>query len=469
MKKFFCVMFISLLSLSAVITSCNKINEDNGGEKLPVVSVSAEESFNENNIAELTLTLSEATSSDVVVYLKNTDVQEGKDKISAIFEKNVTIPAGTLSKTVEIKADTYGLGDGNYQAAICVDSAEGAIVAENNVVYIDFTYSFVPTVTLYADAVFAADKTAKLRLVLSAEVSEDVVVSLADGQGSMANVSYEKSITIPAGMTEAEVLVTVEIPEDLAPGVYPAVIEMTDIENAMKGDVNSVTINLSYPFSSNISIDGSFDDWVIPNVLEWTLPEGEVLYQSIRTLKLAANETSVYLYMEFEDPGFDFNMPFNMYIDADGNPQTGAIIGNVDNDTAYPPYASDKMGLSHYLEIALHDGEKYNDFYSWGGLYKYEGQDGAGIFSGGLTSLNGTYTGEDICASGILEDGIGRIEVRLSRKFFGMTGTKARFAVKNMNGANNWSAYGLLPQGAVVDGERQLVDMAEIVLPNYVE
>lgn len=471
MKKNYSSAIITLLMLPVLFLACNKIGEDktNGGnETLPVVSISSDKSFNTDYSAELVLTLSEAASQDVIVRLDNSEPQEGKDKVSAIFEKSVRIPSGSTSVKVDVTADIYGLADGDYQAAISIESADGAIVSETSVTYINLEYSFRPSVTLYSDSYFTADCTAKIRLVLSSEVSEDVFVTLAEGEGSIANVDYENYVTIPAGTKETELTVTVDVPENLAPGVYPAIIEIVEITNAVKGDATSVTINLSYPFSTNIQIDGSFDDWNTSSVLTWTLPEGDVLYKSMKVLKLAANEKRVFLYIEFEDPGFDFNMPFNIYIDADGNPQTGAIVGNVDNDTAYPPYPADKMGLSHYLEIALHDVDKYNDFYTYGGLYRYDGKDGDVVFSN-LTNISGSYTSDAIYGSGVLEDGIGRIEVQFSREFFGMKGEKARFAVKNMDGLHNWAAYGLLPQGVVVDGVRQLVDMAEVVLPEYVE
>jgi len=337
------------------------------------------------------------------------------------------------------------------------------------VAYINFSYAFKPEVNLYADPSFAGDKKAKLKITLSKATTVPVVVTLETDPQSKAEAEYEKTVTIPAGQTQTEIDVTVKIPENIVPGIYPVTLKIASVENGFAGTVKSIKIDLSYPFAVTITVDGDFDDWNNPNVQTWSLPEGNVLYQSIKKLKLAANEKYVYVYMELYDPGFDFNMPFNMYVDADGDPNTGAIVAAVDNDTYYPPYSDKQMGLEYYIEIGLHDGDRYQDFYSWGGIYKYGGEHGGNVFSG-LTNLGGTYDGSVIFGTGTLDgNNIGRIEVQLLRSWFGIKGNKVRIAVKNMNGADNWSAYGLLPQGNVVDGVRQLVDMASIYLPTFQE
>lgn len=467
MKKSVKILAVLACATFAFV-SCDKETEGNKPEgKDVVVSISADENFNAENKAELTVSLSEAAAKDVVVKLQKAAVQSGKENLTADYDKTVTVSAGKTEVKITVTADTFGLQEEvEYQTAISIASAEGAKVGEQNTAYINFKYEFVPEVNLYADASFASDKTAKVELVLSKAIDKAVVVTLEDdGEGKL---TYDKTITIAAGETKAEVTITVDIAADLAAGKYPYNISIASIENANKGKVPSVCINLIYPFSTAILIDGSFDDWNAPSVLTWTLPEGEVLYKSMKTLKLAADEKNLYVYIEFEDPGFDFNMPCNFYIDADGNPATGAIVASVDNDTFFPPYDATQMGLEYYLELALHDADHYNDFHSWGGLYKYTGADGEGVFSG-LQNLSGTYGAEQLCADGGLVDGIGRLEVKMSRKFFGMTGNKARIAVKNMDGAKNWAAYGLLPQGIVVDGTRQHVDMAGINMPAYVE
>ncbi|MBO8483076.1 MAG: hypothetical protein IAB75_03030 [Bacteroidetes bacterium] len=482
MKKSFFMLGISALVAGTMFTAC-KENPSGPETVIPTVSISADASFASDNTATLTLSLSEATTEDVSVTLADADVQSGSKKVSAIYSKNVTIAAGETSATVDVQADILGLEEGTYQAAIQIASAEGAEVAENPVVYIALNYVQQASVDLYADnTTFRPDGTAALRLVLSEASSMDVTVTLEEGEGTTADVSYEKTVTIPAGETEKEVILTVEIPENLEPGTYPAVIQIASVENALAGNAKSATINLVYPFTANITVDGVFDDWDTAPASVWTLPEGDVKYGMIKTLKLAANGSRVFVYFEFDDPSNynsktpyeDNSLPFNMYIDTDGDPTTGAIVTAVDNDTYYPPYDADHMGLEYYLEITLHDvgTNTISDFWTYGGLYRYDGDDGDAVFSK-LTQLKAgsDYDGSSIYGSGVYENGTGRVEVQLSRQFFEMTGSKARFAVKVMDQYNNWKALGLLPQGnsVEVDGVTQhgQVDMAEITLPDY--
>ena len=482
MKKSFFMLGISALVAGTMFTAC-KENPSGPETVIPTVSISADASFASDNTATLTLSLSEATTEDVSVTLADADVQSGSKKVSAIYSKNVTIAAGETSATVDVQADILGLEEGTYQAAIQIASAEGAEVAENPVVYIALNYVQQASVDLYADnTTFRPDGTAALRLVLSEASSMDVTVTLEEGEGTTADVSYEKTVTIPAGETEKEVILTVEIPENLEPGTYPAVIQIASVENALAGNAKSATINLVYPFTANITVDGVFDDWDTAPASVWTLPEGDVKYGMIKTLKLAANGSRVFVYFEFDDPSNynsktpyeDNSLPFNMYIDTDGDPTTGAIVTAVDNDTYYPPYYADHMGLEYYLEITLHDvgTNTISDFWTYGGLYRYDGDDGDAVFSK-LTQLKAgsDYDGSSIYGSGVYENGTGRVEVQLSRQFFEMTGSKARFAVKVMDQYNNWKALGLLPQGnsVEVDGVTQhgQVDMAEITLPDY--
>lgn len=466
MKK---TIFYIFAVFGILTISCQKDDPINKDNAQPIVSISADDSFNTERIAKLTLSLSSVQEKDVKVSLAKADVQSGKNSVPADFDKKVTIPAGELKVTIEVEVDILGLESGDYQAAIKIESAEGAKVDEKSIVYINFIYTYQPSVNLYADASFAGDKTAKLTVTLSKPTTEPVTVTIETDIETELELEYERILTIPAGETQAEAVVTVKLPEDMVPGAYPAILKIVSVENGVIGTVSSININLSYPLAALITIDGEFDDWEDSNVSSWSLPEGDVMYKSIRNLKLAANGKYVFVYLELEDPGFDFNMPFNMYLDADGNPETGAIVASVDNDTYYPPYDDKHMGLEYYIEIGLHDGDHYNDFYSWGGIYKYIGEHGANVFSG-LQNLSGTYDGSVIFATGSLDSqNTGRIEIQMLRSWFGIKGEKVRIAVKNMDGANNWAAYGLLPQGNVINGERKLVDMASIYLPAFQE
>lgn len=478
MKKILAFCSSLLIMGTCFFASCEKPAPEPDGPATgvtPTVSISADQAFADDNTATLTLTLSAAAAEDVKVTLAKAEAKDGITELTADYTKNVTIKKGETTATVTVTAETRGLEAGEYQAGIKIASATGAEVAENAVVYIKFSYEFTPSVSLYASASFASDKTASLTVKLDKAGSKDVVVTLADDEGSQVAMSYEKTVTVPAGQTEVEVPVTCEIPADLAVGTYPAIIKIADVQNALKGNVTSVTINLTYPFAVEITVDGIFDDWNDPNIKEWTLPEGQVLYDAIKKLKLTATEKYVYLYMQFYDPGYDFNMPINIYIDADGNTATGAYTNATDNDTAYPPYDMTNQGMEWYCELSFHDGDHYNNMYSWGTLYEVNaGADGQVVWGNLTAKTVGTYDGSQIfCTGEIGEDNIAQVEIQFERTFFKITGNKTRYAVKIMDGANNWKAMGLIPQGTATDlsdpTSRQHVDMATIDLPAYVQ
>lgn len=476
MKK---VLF-TLASLMIAFASCEKAPEENpqnpAGGAEPTVSISADQTFAEDNTAKLTLTLSAAADADVKVTLAKGDVESGKAALTADFDKNITIKAGETKVVVDVEADTFGLEAGEYQAAIKIASAEGAKVADNAVAYINYSYEFKPDVNLYADTQVASDKTVKLNVALVKATNKDVKVTLTDGDLSGLALEYDKNVTIPAGQTEKEVVVTVNFSSDLAPGIYPLSIKIDQVENAVMGNATEAKFNLSYPFGVNISIDGVFDDWNDMNVLTWTLPDGQVLYDDIKELKLAANEKYVYMYAKFFDAGYSFNMPVNIYIDADGNPATGGMTPATDNNTGYPPYAADNQGLEWYLEMSFHDGDKYNDMYSWGTIYQYnpDSAPGLSVFGNLIPLTVGTYDGSQIsCVGSIGDDNIAQVEIQFNRSFFNIKGQKARLSLKIMDGMNNWACIGILPQGTASNLEdpttREQVDMATINLPTFVE
>ncbi len=464
------MLFLStMLMIVGAIVSCEKPDNKQGGEEnkdgdVPTLTIAADAAFNADMKANITLTLSAAAAKDVEVKLAKGTIESGKSEIAADFNKKVVIPAGETTKKVEVSADAMGLESGEYQAAIKVESAEGAKVAENAVVYINYSFVYTPAVDLHADSQFASDKTAKLTISLAKATSKDVKVKLATDPASTATVSYESEVTIPAGETSKDVTVTVEVPENLAAGVYPAIIKVESAENGEVGTSASVTINLVYPFEIPITLDGLFDDWNNPAVVTATLPDG-AFYPDMKVMKLAATSTYVYVYLEFTDPGFDSLRPFDMFVDNDGDPATGYALTSIDNDTVGDIFTS--YGGKWYIELSLHDGDHFNDFHSWGGIYRFDGTDGAGVFSGGLGTI-GAFEASMMCAEGGIEDGVGRLEIQLNREKFGMTGQKARFGVKIMDGANNWKALGVLPQ-AVEGGAFKPADMLAINLPAYAQ
>ena len=435
---------------------------------LPTVTLTADTSFGDDFKANATLTLSAASSADIKVRLGNGTVEDGKTRVPADYDKTVTIPAGETTHSISLKADVLGLKEGEYQFALKISSAEGAEVGNPSEALVNLSYIFLPEVNLYADAQFASSREATVTAVIAKAHDKDIKVKLALDPSSKAEVDFPKEITIIAGETSAPALITVTIPDGLAAGTYPVIINIASVENGRPGTNPSATINLNYPFGSDITIDGSFDDWA--GTMEWATP-ADATYQGIRTLKLAASPKKLFVYFEIVEPHpEDFNlfpMPVDIFIDADGNTATGGKLSSIDNPHQTPPFSD--SGLEWYIENGnIHLGQGYIEFTS--GAYKYGGKDGDGIFSG-LTNMSGEYGAAEMLGDGELgEDGIGRVEIQIDRKYFEITGLKAAVGIKIMSGNEDWACYGLAPTGKFnEDRTTGKVDMALINLPEYNE
>ena len=433
-------------------------------DKAVSVSIKADSDFNDEYSATATITLSAASKSDVKVKLASGDVQEGKTKVPADFSKDVTIKAGETTAKVTVKADVMGLKEGDYQAAVKIASAEGADVGSEAVAYFNMSFVFIPEVNLYADPQFASTCDAKITVSLSKEATNDVKVNLVLDPESTADVEFEKTVTIPAGEKSKDVTVTVNVPKGLAAGTYPAIIKLGEIENGVAGSSTSVTINLNYPFSTTVYIDGEFNEWA--GALEWPTP-AECEFVGIRTLKLAATPQKLFIYFEIVEPhpeNFDlYPMPIDIFLDCDGSYDTGGKLTSTDNNNTTLPYVD--SGLNWYIELGnVHSGQDYTDFTY--GAYKFIGADGASIWS--LDNKTGQYGADEMFGVGVLgDDGIGRIEIQIDRTYFELTGTQAQVGVKIMDGNGGWNCYGLSPIGPLVGDASTRVDMALINMPEY--
>ncbi len=79
-----------------------------------------------DGVATLTFTLSKKVTKDVVLGLEALTTGSGAATLLAAdrltFDKTVTIPAGSKVGTVQVQANTYGLAEGAYEAAIGIAS-----------------------------------------------------------------------------------------------------------------------------------------------------------------------------------------------------------------------------------------------------------------------------------------------------------------------------------------------------------
>ena len=219
---------------------------------------------------------------------------------------------------------------------------------------------------------------------------------------------------------------------------------------------------------ATITIDGDVSDWGDVQAVTYTLPKGDVMYQSIKKLRATSDDDFVYLYLEFTDPGWDAGYSMDLMIDADGDPTTGGIVGATQQQEGgawVPPYTLDGMGMEYYFEHWLHDGTKYNDYIHWGTIYKYNPASPAGqsVF-GNLIALpfgDGNLDADKVLNMGNIIDGTGYMEVRLSREFFGILDKKFNVGYKLFQGTTD---LGLIPQGKLVNGARQLKAMAPVAM-----
>lgn len=113
------------LAAIAALLSCDNAED-------PSVSLSADQAFDANGEATITLTLSEASVSDVLVNLEvAAEVSSGKalPEANLTFEKDMVVRAGqlTASQTVTVKPD--GLQAGEYKAVIRIGGASHAVPA----------------------------------------------------------------------------------------------------------------------------------------------------------------------------------------------------------------------------------------------------------------------------------------------------------------------------------------------------
>lgn len=219
--------------------------------------------------------------------------------------------------------------------------------------------------------------------------------------------------------------------------------------------------------SGTVEIDGSFDEWDTVPFAAYSIPDGDVRYKALRKMKLTSDDRFVYCYLEIEEPGFAFSMPCDFFVDSDGDCKTGGKLTSTDETETKLPYTD--SGLEWYIEGGLHSSSSYCNFPASFSAFEYTGKDGDGIFSS-LVNHYGDYGNDVLTGKGQIDSyGTGRVEFKMARGYFDLTGQKMNFGVKIMDGANHWAAYGLLPQGNACAGYAGAVDMGIVSLPEFKE
>lgn len=102
-----------------------------------------------DGLATYTFTLSKKVTKDVVLGLEVLSAGSGSATVLSAdrltFDKTVTIPAGSKVGTVQVQADTYGLAEGAYEAAIGIASfGTNAEAGASKVAYASIGVGFNP-------------------------------------------------------------------------------------------------------------------------------------------------------------------------------------------------------------------------------------------------------------------------------------------------------------------------------------
>lgn len=233
--------------------------------------------------------------------------------------------------------------------------------------------------------------------------------------------------------------------------------------------MDGITFEASAKNASSMTIDGQFNDWLLAPSVSYSLPEG-AQYSDVRELKLAADDDNVYMYMELLEPTdlLAQSRAMDIHIDADADHSTGCDLGSI----AGTPYFN-ASGLEWYIEssgIKNISSKEYKDLQGID-VYKWAGPTGAGVFAGYLKSQKGAYGTDQIMAQGDYNivcaaggGNIGRYEVKLNRRYFGIYGNKVNLGVKYMEPGQGWPIRGLLPQGKYNGVSRTVTDMAALAL-----
>lgn len=500
MKKILFTAVLSALCVCTALTSCKKSDPNEGsssGGSNVSVSLVVEDEYDETGKAKLTVLLSAPASKTVTVNLADGKAAAGyAGLMPAKYTKKVSIPAGVSGKTQTITANPGGLASGTYQTVIKISSVSGggAVVDKSaSEVRLDYDYDFLPTLTYDSPVEPFGSKTGKTKLIfrLSEATSQDVRVTLEkDASSTINQLTFSKTFTIPAGSEKVELPLSTDV--DVPYGSYKAVINITDVQNAKMPSRPTISIDFLRSDDAGIVIDGEYADWDAADGVETLTCPNNVYtqYADLRQVKVVADSRYIYFYIVCN--GYRDSMPFDFFFDVDGNPGTGGFA------TTPEVYGTDNvqqlwsnMGCEWLLEQqGLYNPMLENVFdftsnalsgWDYNYMHHYEGANGQNMYSDHSEHLIRKYEGDitkkmcyaqgqvaDGGAPGVLVPDGCVFECSFSRKTLNMTGNKCRFGLKYMRGAG-WPMHGMLPQGAYSGGARQLVDMYELSLPQFVD
>ena len=244
----------ALFAAAAVLSGCLPSKLGN----TPSLTIqAAQENFDDNGEATVSLVLSEAASDDVAVNLS----ASGDLAAAVSFEKAVVISAGNKSLDVKVTLTDKTKSGG---VTIAIDAVNGASIGKAKSVTLVATKAAVPTVSISSyDDVFNENNAATITLALNPAASADVTVTLAVAAKESEEfavipadaVTFDAQVKIPAGQKSATATVSVN-PELLPTGDSYLYIDVTAVsEGAEIGKNIEAVICFTKPIVANLRSD----------------------------------------------------------------------------------------------------------------------------------------------------------------------------------------------------------------------
>lgn len=229
------------ITAAVLSISCNKEKDNDGAIQKPVMVSLSGDSFFTDAKANVTATLTEALDHDVVVTLtpatKIAQKYTEPIDVDLVSAGVITIPAGAKEGSAVVTVDNSELPKGKYETQVVVSSCKGANMTSGDGVNIILLQG-ASTVSLAIDGGFSTAGVTTFTVFLDMYSEEDCVVEIEqlefpgyDNVPSMA-FSFDKSVTIKAGETEASGSVAIDLDGLYDSGRYLGALQIKSVESA---------------------------------------------------------------------------------------------------------------------------------------------------------------------------------------------------------------------------------------------
>lgn len=229
------------LSLFSLLPSCIGQKENPyTNEALPDLTVTATASAFQQDQAELQLVLSRLVHKDVVIEF---DV-EGADAGSLSLPESFSVPAGLVKKSIPFSVSSADFAPGSHTVVITPKTEGAKVVSSPISLALEVRdVAFVNLSMTEFDSDAKAYITISLSRTLSQALTLPIKVAGTPSEGAVvlpeSAITYESSVTIPAGEREAETVVSLDVSE-LPAGMYEFVYEIASYPSKAEPGVNAV-------------------------------------------------------------------------------------------------------------------------------------------------------------------------------------------------------------------------------------